>query len=60
VATVSATGLVTGIALGTARIAVNAEGAVDTVSFSVTKIPVAAVRVSPCCRRMSFKGRTCS
>jgi uncharacterized protein YjdB len=47
VATVSATGLVTGIALGTARIAVNAEGAVDTVSFSVTKIPVAAVRVSP-------------
>ena len=47
IATVSATGLVTGLSLGTARIAVNAEGAVDTVSFSVTKIPVATVRLSP-------------
>ncbi len=47
IATVSSTGLVTGIALGTARIAVSAEGTVDTVSFAVTKIPVAAVFVSP-------------
>lgn len=47
IATVSATGLVTGIALGSARIAVRAEGAVDTVTFSVTKIPVAVVRLSP-------------
>jgi trimeric autotransporter adhesin len=47
IATVSATGLVTGTALGTARIAVRAEGAVDTVTFSVTKIPVALVRLTP-------------
>ncbi|MEQ1689869.1 MAG: Ig-like domain-containing protein [Gemmatimonas sp.] len=47
IATVSNTGLVTGLSLGTARIAVNAEGAVDTVNFSVTKIPVATVRLSP-------------
>ncbi len=47
IAIVSATGLVTGLSLGTAKIAVNAEGAVDTVSFSVTKIPVSSVRLSP-------------
>lgn len=47
IATVSATGVVTGVGLGTGRIAVNAEGAVDTVSFSVTKVPVAVVRLSP-------------
>jgi len=47
IASVSPTGLVTGLSLGTARIAVNAEGTVDTVSFSVTKIPVAVVRLSP-------------
>ncbi len=47
IAMVSATGLVTGLSLGTAKIAVNAEGAVDTVSFSVTKIPVSSVRLSP-------------
>ena len=46
-ATVSANGLVTGLALGAARIAVNAEGAVDTVSFTISKIPVATVRLSP-------------
>ncbi len=45
--TVSANGLVTGLALGAARIAVNAEGAVDTVSFTISKIPVATVRLSP-------------
>ena len=47
IATVSTNGLVTAIALGAARIAVNAEGAVDTVNFNVTKIPVATVRLSP-------------
>ncbi|MBL0169468.1 MAG: Ig-like domain-containing protein [Gemmatimonadaceae bacterium] len=47
IASVSATGLVTGLSLGTARIAVNAEGARDTVNFSVTKIPVATVRLTP-------------
>ncbi|WP_310568771.1 Ig-like domain-containing protein [Gemmatimonas sp.] len=46
-ASVSANGLVTGVALGAARIAVNAEGAVDTVSFSISNIPVATVRLSP-------------
>ena len=45
--TVSANGLVTGLALGAARIAVNAEGAVDTVSFTISKIPVATIRLSP-------------
>jgi len=47
IANVSATGLVTGTALGTARIAINAEGARDTVTFAVTQIPVGTVRVSP-------------
>ncbi|QJR36340.1 Ig-like domain-containing protein [Gemmatimonas groenlandica] len=47
IASVTSNGLVTGIALGSARIAVNAEGAVDTVNFTVTKIPVATVRLSP-------------
>lgn len=46
-ASVTSNGLVTGISLGAARIAVNAEGAVDTVNFTVTKIPVATVRLSP-------------
>jgi len=46
-ATVSANGLVTGLALGAARIAVNVEGAVDTVSFTISKIPVSTVRLSP-------------
>ncbi len=44
---VTATGLVTGTALGNARIAINAEGARDTVAFNVTQIPVASIRVSP-------------
>ena len=47
IATVSATGLVTGLSLGTARIVVNVEGAKDSVSFAVTKVPVSAVRISP-------------
>jgi uncharacterized protein YjdB len=47
IATVNSTGLVTGLALGTARIAINAEGAVDTLTMQVTRIPVATVRLSP-------------
>lgn len=39
--------LVTPLAEGQARIAVNAEGAVDTVAFPVTKIPVARITVTP-------------
>jgi uncharacterized protein YjdB len=46
-ATVSATGVVTGLALGSARIAVRADNAVDTVTFPVTKVPVSTVRLSP-------------
>lgn len=47
IANVTATGLVTGVAIGTAKIAINAEGAKDTVTFTVTKVPVATVRLSP-------------
>ncbi len=46
-ATVSATGIVTGLSLGAARIAVRADNAVDTVAFSITKVPVSTVRLSP-------------
>ena len=47
IATVSATGIVVPIALGNGRVAVNAEGAVDTAAFTVTKIPVTSVSLSP-------------
>lgn len=47
IATVSASGIVVPIALGSGRVAVDAEGAVDTVNFSVTKIPVASITLSP-------------
>ena len=47
IASVSATGLVTGLSLGSARIVVNAEGTKDSVTFTVTKVPVATVRLSP-------------
>ncbi|AMW04073.1 hypothetical protein GEMMAAP_02925 [Gemmatimonas phototrophica] len=47
IATVNSTGLVTGLALGTARIAINAEGATDTLTLQVTRVPVTIVRVSP-------------
>lgn len=47
IAIVTATGLVTGSSIGTARIAINAEGARDTVNFSVTQIPVTNIRVTP-------------
>jgi uncharacterized protein YjdB len=47
IATVNSTGLVTGLALGTARIAINAEGATDTLTLQVTRVPVTTVRLSP-------------
>lgn len=47
IATVSAQGIVVPIALGNGRVAVDAEGAVDTASFTVTKIPVLTVALSP-------------
>ena len=51
IATVSTTGLVTPIAItGTGvvgKIAVDAEGVVDTATFTVTKIPVVQVAISP-------------
>jgi hypothetical protein len=47
IATVNSTGLVTALALGTAKIAINAEGAVDTLTMQVTKVPVSTVQLSP-------------
>ena len=47
VASVTQAGLVTGIALGSARVIATSEGVADTVSFPVTKIPVQTVTVSP-------------
>jgi uncharacterized protein YjdB len=47
IAQVSQAGIVTGSALGTARIIATAEGVADTVQFAVTAIPVATVTISP-------------
>ncbi len=47
VASVTQSGIVTGLALGTARIVVSAEGVRDTVSFPVTKVPVGRVITAP-------------
>ncbi|MEO7997136.1 MAG: Ig-like domain-containing protein [Gemmatimonadaceae bacterium] len=47
IATVSASGIVIPIALGNGRVAVDAEGAVDTATYSVSKIPVVTVSLSP-------------
>ncbi len=48
VATVGATGIVTGIGVSDfGKVAVDVEGAVDTVTFKVTKIPVSIVQVIP-------------
>jgi uncharacterized protein YjdB len=44
---VSQVGIVTGLTIGTARIIATAEGVADTVSLSVTKIPVASVVITP-------------
>ncbi len=47
IASVSQAGIVTGIALGTARVVATSEGVSDTVSFPVTKIPVGSITVTP-------------
>jgi uncharacterized protein YjdB len=47
VATVTATGIVTGNTLGTARIVARIDNAADTVQFTVTRIPVTSVTISP-------------
>ena len=47
VATVSATGLVTGVALGSAKITATSEGKTGTADVTVTPVPVATVEVSP-------------
>lgn len=44
---VTQAGIVTGLALGTARIVATAEGVADTVSFSVTRVPVGTITTSP-------------
>jgi uncharacterized protein YjdB len=47
VATVSANGSVTGISLGTVRITAQVDAAIDTVQFTVTRIPVGSVELAP-------------
>ena len=47
VATVNATGLVTGVAAGTATITATSEGKSGTSTITVTKIPVGSVTVAP-------------
>jgi M6 family metalloprotease-like protein len=47
VATVSATGLVTTVAIGTATISATAEGIAGTAAITVTPVPVASVSVTP-------------
>ena len=47
IASVTATGIVTGNALGTARIAARIDNAADTVQFTVTRIPITSVTISP-------------
>src|SRR5216117_3911013 len=47
VATVSANGLVTGVAIGSATITATSEGQSGTAALTVTNVPVASVTVSP-------------
>lgn len=47
VASVSANGSVTGLSLGSVSITARVDNAVDTVSFVVTRIPVASITLSP-------------
>ncbi len=47
IAQISQAGIVTGIALGTARVIATSEGVADTVSFPVTRVPVSTITVSP-------------
>jgi uncharacterized protein YjdB len=47
IASVTPAGIVTGLALGTARLVATAEGVADTVALAVTRIPVGGVTVTP-------------
>lgn len=47
IATVSSSGVVTGVAIGTARITATSEGKTGTADVTVTAVPVATVEVSP-------------
>jgi uncharacterized protein YjdB len=47
IATITSLGLVTGNALGTARIEARLEGKADTVQFVVTQVPVGSITVNP-------------
>jgi uncharacterized protein YjdB len=47
IATVTPAGIVTGLALGTARLVATAEGVADTVALAVTRVPVGGVTVTP-------------
>ncbi len=47
IATITATGIVTGNELGTARIVARIDQAADTVQFTVTRIPITSVTISP-------------
>ncbi len=57
VATVTNLGIVTGTALGTARIQASVDGVSDIVSYQVTKIPVGMVTISPL-QATVFEGET--
>ncbi len=57
IATVTTAGVVQGILLGNGRVAIDAEGTVDTVSFTVSKIPVATVTLAPL-QRTVVEGQT--
>lgn len=57
VASITNLGVVTGIAEGSARIVLTAEGVADTVTFPVTKIPVGRLIISPL-QRTVFEGET--
>lgn len=50
-------GIVTGISLGTARIIASSEGVADTVTLSVTQIPVGTITVTPL-QATVFEGQT--
>src|SRR3989441_8650245 len=56
IATVSATGLVTGVAAGAATITATSEGQSGTASVTVANVPVASVTVSPTAPNMYLGG----
>src|SRR5438445_460839 len=58
VATVSATGLVTGVAVGAATITATSEGQSGTAAVTVSTVPVASVVVSPAAANVSVGGTT--